>query len=42
MREVYISTLIKMLNYLSDEEIRRVCRLAEYLGIHKKKGGVKA
>lgn len=39
MRETYISALIKMLNCLSDNEIRRVYHLAEYLGIHKKKGG---
>lgn len=41
MREVYITALIKILNCLSDNEIRRVYRLAEYLGIHKKKGGAK-
>lgn len=39
MREIYIAGLINMLSHLSDEEIRRVYRLAEYLGIHKKKGG---
>lgn len=39
MREIYITALINMLNHLSDKEIQRVYRLAEYLGIHKKKGG---
>ena len=39
MRETYIIALIKMLELLSDKEIKRVYQLAEYLGIHKKKGG---
>ena len=38
-REYYICHLMKMLEWLTDEEIKRVYRLAEYLGIHKKKGG---
>lgn len=41
MREIYIATLIKILECLSDNEIKRVYNLAEYLGIHKKKGGAK-
>ncbi len=39
MRETYITALINILNCLSDKEIQRVYHLAEYLGIHKKKGG---
>ena len=38
MRDKYIDLLIKLLDYLTDEEIKRVYQLAEYLGIHKKKG----
>ena len=38
MRDKYIDLLSKLLDYLTDEEILRVYRLAEYLGIHKKKG----
>lgn len=40
MRETYIIALIKILNHLSDKEIKRVYQLAEYLSTRNKKGGV--
>lgn len=40
MRETYIIALMRMLNRLSEKEIKRVYQLVEYLSIHNKKGGV--
>lgn len=35
---IYKDLIISMLDCLADEEIKRVYKLVEYLGIHKKKG----
>lgn len=35
----YRTVLVKMLDRLSDRSIKRIYQLAEYLYIHKEKGG---